>query len=158
MLTPLDIARSQLGIAEKTGRNDGIPASLYGGDGLPWCAAFIMWCFEQSDQETAMPAMRTGRWWKWRACAVMWTGLKQTGHTIGPKVRPEPGDIIFFYGRMGSDQSGESGIAHVGIISTVEDNIGDGWVIETIEGNTSNKVAKREYVYGDTRIAGFARP
>lgn len=59
---------------------------------------------------------------------------------------PQPGDQIFF-----TYQPGE--ISHTGIVEKVE-----GGTVTTIEGNTSDMVARRSYSIGDSRIAGYGRP
>ena len=59
---------------------------------------------------------------------------------------PQPGDQIFFTYRPGE-------ISHTGIVEKV-----DGETVTTIEGNTSDMVARRTYQLGDSRIAGFGRP
>lgn len=58
---------------------------------------------------------------------------------------PEPGDVIFFY------VSG--GINHQGIVESVS-----GGVVYTIEGNSSDSVARRAYSVGAANIAGYGRP
>lgn len=55
---------------------------------------------------------------------------------------PQPGDQIFF-----------RNYAHTGIVEKVENGI-----ITTIEGNTSNMVARRTYKVGDSSIDGYGRP
>ena len=60
--------------------------------------------------------------------------------------RPEIGDQVFFY------VSGD--INHTGIVVSV-----DGGSVTTVEGNSSDMVARRVYSVGDTgRIAGYGRP
>ncbi|MGY4383020.1 hypothetical protein ACVWYN_000039 [Pedobacter sp. UYP24] len=56
----LDIARAQLGVREKTGKNDGIAVESYlkyvgFTKGNPWCAAYVCWVFGQA----GYPAPRT---------------------------------------------------------------------------------------------------
>lgn len=58
---------------------------------------------------------------------------------------PEPGDQIFFY------YSGA--INHTGIVESVE-----GGAVHTIEGNTSDIVARRTYSLNNGVIAGYGRP
>ena len=62
------------------------------------------------------------------------------------KDSPEPCDQIFFY-----DSKGE--INHTGIVESVENG-----VVHTIEGNTSDKVMRRQYPLGSSKIAGYGRP
>lgn len=58
---------------------------------------------------------------------------------------PQVGDQIFFYY--------EGGINHTGIVTAVS-----GGLVYTVEGNTSDMVAKRVYATGSSVIAGYGRP
>lgn len=58
---------------------------------------------------------------------------------------PEIGDQVFFY-------SG-GGINHTGLVETV-----NGGYFTTIEGNSSDMVARRSYYIGNSYVAGFGRP
>lgn len=58
---------------------------------------------------------------------------------------PQAGDQVFFYA------NGE--INHTGIVEYVS-----GGVVRTIEGNTSDMVARRSYAVGAANIAGYGRP
>ena len=60
---------------------------------------------------------------------------------------PAPGDIIFF----DWEQDGESD--HVGIVEYAE-----GGVVHTIEGNTNDSAARREYRMDSSSIAGYGCP
>lgn len=59
--------------------------------------------------------------------------------------RPDPGDVVFFL------VSG--GINHQGIVTQVSGN-----TITTVEGNSSDMVARRIYTIGSSQIAGYGRP
>lgn len=59
---------------------------------------------------------------------------------------PEPGDMIFF-------KDDDRSIVHVGIVESY-----DGGIVTTIEGNTSNQVARKQYSNDSPRIAGYGRP
>lgn len=58
---------------------------------------------------------------------------------------PQVGDQIFFYY--------EGGINHTGIVTAVS-----GGLVYTVEGNTSDMVARRVYSTGTPVIAGYGRP
>lgn len=58
---------------------------------------------------------------------------------------PEVGDQVFFYA--------DGGINHTGIVVEVS-----GGIVYTVEGNTSDMVARRAYAIGSPVIAGFGRP
>jgi len=49
----LDIARGEIGVMERSGRNDGDRVGEYLrytrlGEGYEWCAAFVSWCYGQA--------------------------------------------------------------------------------------------------------------
>ena len=42
-------AKTQIGVREATGNNDGVPSERYSnGQKEPWCANFVSWCFRES--------------------------------------------------------------------------------------------------------------
>lgn len=59
---------------------------------------------------------------------------------------PEPGDQIFF-------TYAEGEVSHTGIVVEVT-----GYSVVTVEGNTSDMVAKRSYPLSDARIYGYGHP
>lgn len=59
---------------------------------------------------------------------------------------PQPGDQIFFTYSPGE-------YSHTGIVESVQNGI-----VTTIEGNTSDQVARRQYTIGSSNIAGYGRP
>ena len=60
--------------------------------------------------------------------------------------KPEPGDQIFFSYREGE-------VSHTGLVVEVT-----AYNVTTVEGNTSDMVAKRGYALSDSRIYGYGRP
>lgn len=58
---------------------------------------------------------------------------------------PEAGDVVFFYVN--------GAINHQGIVESVS-----GGIVHTIEGNSSDSVARRAYAIGAPNIAGYGRP
>ena len=170
-LHALDIALSQLGIREKTGRNDGIPAERYmRGDKLAWCMGLQLYCFDEADDPDVWDAGlgadegRNSDYWKLRKCSTSFGYLYERGFTLGRNVLPAPNDLIFFFGRGGSDAGGTGGIDHVGIVNWVGARFGDELIhgmqphsIQTVEGNLSNTVKEAEHLWPNPRIAGFAR-
>ena len=61
---------------------------------------------------------------------------------------PEIGDQVFFTFAVGE-------VSHTGIVETVADG---GTLFSTIEGNTSDRVARKAYRVGSAQIYGFGRP
>jgi hypothetical protein len=85
---------------------------------------------------------------KFAACesqGIVW--FKERGLWQDPGYVPAPGDIIFF----DWEQDGHSD--HVGIVESVE-----GDVVHTVEGNTSNSVARRSYRLDSNSICGWGTP
>lgn len=112
-----------------------------GKNGYAWCDMFVDWCFLQlCGNKTKAEDMicQTGLY----GAGCEWSAkyYKQQGrfYTSDPK----PGDQIFF-----------NNYAHTGIVEKVE-----GGKVYTIEGNTSNQVARRTYNIGSSSIDGYGRP
>lgn len=110
--------------------------------GFAWCDMFVDWCFLQlcgGDPAVAQKIIcQTGPYGagcKWSAGYYKEAGRFYTS-------APQPGDQIFF-----------NNYAHTGIVEKVS-----GGVITTIEGNTSNQVARRTYSVGSSAIDGYGRP
>lgn len=109
----------------------------------PWCDVFVdvafIECFglEAAAQLTYQPVGGFSA-----GCAVSASYFQKAGAFVHS---PQPGDQVFFY-------SG-GGINHTGIVVRV-----DGGTVETIEGNSSDSVARRYYSVSDTKIAGYGRP
>ncbi|WP_421977145.1 CHAP domain-containing protein [Roseivirga seohaensis] len=126
----LSIARSQIGVREKTGNNDGFDVEKYLattglGAGYAWCAAYVNWVYQQAGicKPTSL-----------QAWSPSWFPPERTYWSVGENEYqpPMPGDVfgIFF--------SSKGRIAHVGIIEDW-----NGKYANTIEGNT-NDAGSRE--------------
>jgi hypothetical protein len=152
----IDHAITQIGVKEATGRNDGIPAERYNhGDELPWCAAFVVWCFKQAG--TPIHTTR-GEEWTFRSVDNMREALTARGYQFGRRLRPRRNDLIFFeMPSMRGDTKPSPTPKHVGIVERVQKQNGTVYV-HTIEGNTGNAVKRRVYQMTDPRIVCYARP
>jgi hypothetical protein len=117
--------------------------SWYGFDKrVSWCATFVSWCANQCGY------IEAGVIPKFAACqaqGIPW--FKKRGLRQEPGYTPIPGDIIFFDWQ----QDGHSD--HVGIVEYVE-----GRVVHTVEGNTSDTVARRSYRLDSNSICGYGCP
>ena len=160
----LKIAAAEIGYHEKltddyldqkTAPNDGpgnhtkyardlFKAGYYNGDkcGFAWCDVFVDWLFYELCDHDAAAAQKmehqSGPYGA--ACPYSAQYYKDAGRFY--ESDPQPGDQIFF-----------GDFSHTGIVESVRNGI-----ITTIEGNTNNMVARREYVITDSRIAGYGRP
>lgn len=117
--------------------------SWYGfGGRVPWCACFVSWCANECGYIDA------GIIPKYASCDVGRTWFQAHGQWQGPgSYVPQPGDIIFF----DWDHAGQ--LDHTGIVEYC-----DGSTVHTIEGNTSNSVARRTYSIYNAAIVGYGTP
>ena len=114
-------------------------------NGYAWCDMFVDWCFltaygyENALRLLCQPEKSAGA-----GCTYSLRYYKNKGqfYTSGPK----PGDQIFFGTSL--DNS-----THTGIVEKVTAQ-----KIYTIEGNTSDQVARRNYALTNSRILGYGRP
>ena len=121
--------------------------------GQPWCAAFINACAKTvgglvnvmiPQTYGAGDVPRIGVHNKW--------GLWIEGPHKGNIVTPQPGDMILF--RWQSYSGVDTYYSdHIGVVKEVSNNI-----VYTIEGNSGNRVSKREYSIGNRCINGYYRP
>ena len=148
----LNTARNQIGTHE-TGDNvttyaaymDSIPG-FYNGpkNGYPWCDVFVDYCFvksfgvETGREMICQPMQSAGA-----GCLYSAQYYKQAGRWV---TYPQPGDQIFF-----SYAAGE--YSHTGIVESIANGM-----VNTIEGNTSDMVARRSYPLASGSIVGYGRP
>ena len=158
----LEIATAEIGYVEKKTNSDLDNKTANAGDanytkyardlaaagyyqaskqGYAWCDMFVDWCFLQlcgSKAKAEDMICQTGIY----GAGCEWSAkyYKQQGRFFTSD--PKPGDQIFF-----NDYS------HTGIVEII-----NGSVITTIEGNTSNQVARRTYSISSKSIDGYGRP
>lgn len=106
-----------------------------------WCDAFVDWCFVQAFGIENARGLLGGSFNDYTPVSAQLFKDQMSWYTSGPQV----GDQVFF--------QGSGGINHTGIVYAVRNG-----KIYTVEGNTSDMVAKREYALNATRIAGYGRP
>lgn len=109
--------------------------------GYDWCDMFVDWCFLElcgSKAKAENMICQTGLY----GAGCKWSAeyYKQNGRFFTSN--PKPGDQIFF-----------NNYAHTGIVEKIVNG-----VITTIEGNTSNMVARRTYSISSGKIDGYGRP
>lgn len=145
----VEIAIKELGHAEPTGDdkyiewyNDHVLKTWKLPLDSAWCAMFVSWCLYEAGVTESVVAPFCG-------CTAGMNLLKKQGvfRTRASGYIPQPGDLIFY----DWDNSGDSD--HVGIVEKAE-----GGRVHTIEGNTSNMVARRSYSLTSTSIVGYACP
>jgi CHAP domain len=133
-------AQGEVGQAEMPpGSNDSPRIATYrratAGSGVgPWCAYFVSWAARQAGTPLGDHGEGFG------SVDALYGWAQRTGRAVpnGPGVVPRPGDLIVWN-------------EHIGIVEQV---LPDGRV-QTIEGNSSNRVARNVHAPGDA--LGFVR-
>ena len=108
-----------------------------------WCAAFVSWCLEVAGAKDSAGG-------KFTSCTLWVERLQELGlySTRSSGYMPKVGDLIFFRS-AGTTRASD----HIGIVRHVKNGR-----VYTVEGNSSNKVAARDYALSDTYIVGYGRP
>jgi cell wall-associated NlpC family hydrolase len=138
----VNIAAQELGVAEQPpGSNDSPRIAQFrqatAGSGVgPWCSYFTSWVARQA----GVPVGDQGQ--GYGAVSDVWSWAERTGKAIPAGTQPpQPGDLIVWNGR------------HIGIVESV----GADGSINTIEGNSSDKVSRRTYGPDGNGATGFVR-
>ncbi len=133
----LEIAIGQEGYVEGP-NNDTKYGTWYGMPNQPWCAMFVSWSANQAKISTTIIPKYASV-----SLGMAWFQDRQLFQYKGTYV-PKAGDIIFFK---------SDGASHTGLVIS-----SDGVKVYTIEGNTSDKVAKRNYDLNYRTITGYGTP
>jgi hypothetical protein len=134
-------AQAELGQTEQPpGSNDSPRIAEYrtatAGSGIgPWCNYFVSWVAKGAGAPLGERGQGFG------AVAATWDWAQRTGRAQPPTTPPRPGDLIIWDGR------------HLGI---VEEVLPDGR-IQTIEGNSSDRVARRVHGPDGDGATGYVR-
>ena len=157
----LDIARKEIGYIEKETNANLDDKTANAGDnnwtkyardlhaagyyqanknGYAWCDMWVDWLFLQLCGTKAKAEDM-----------ICQTGLYGAGCEWSAKYYKQQ-NRFFSEGKVG-DQIFFNDYAHTGIVEKIENGI-----VTTIEGNTSNKVARRTYEVGSSKIDGYGRP
>lgn len=156
----LDIAHAEVGYLEKKSNSNLYDKTANAGSGnytkynkemhdiypavmdfpAAWCDAFVDWCFYKAYGVANAKGILAGNFDDYTVQSAQLYKNKGA-FDQNPKV----GDQVFF--------KGSAGINHTGLVYKVTSS-----AIYTIEGNTSNKVAYREYPRNSSRIAGYGHP
>jgi hypothetical protein len=124
------------------GNSGDIYWSWYGFDSrVEWCACFVSWCAEKCGY------LESGVIPKFSLCSDGVDWFNSNGQFKDASYVPAAGDIIFF------DWENDGTIDHVGIVESVTNGI-----VNTVEGNSGDKVARRSYNMGSNSIYGYGVP
>ena len=138
----LNAVRGEVGQAEQPpGSNDSPRIAQYrqatAGSGVgPWCAYFTSW----AARESGVPLGDSGQGFGRVDDVYAWAQRAGKAVPNAPGVQPQPGDLIVW------DE-------HIGVVESV----GTDGTINTIEGNSSDKVSQRSYAPGSRPAIGYVR-
>jgi hypothetical protein len=107
----------------------------------PWCAYFVSWLASNAGAPVGNAGAGTGY------VPTLESWGRATGRFSAGTQSARAGDIVIF------DRNGDGTADHTGIVESV-----DAGGIHTIEGNTSDGVARRTYAAGTGQIAGLVHP
>lgn len=129
-LRALATAEQQIGVREEPkGSNSGPDVDRFtGGRAEPWCAHFVSWCVEQQGKSPFghRAAVASLRDW----------GKRNGKYVPAGQAEPQPGDI-FTMARH--DKAGKLVGGHTGFVARYDRT---GNAVETVEGNTSDRVQR----------------
>jgi hypothetical protein len=139
----VQIAAGEVGQAEQPpGSNDSARIAQYrqatAGSGVgPWCAYFVSWAAAQAGTPLGESGQGFG------SVDALYSWAQRTGRAVpaASGVPPQPGDLIVW------------GSQHIGIVESVAP---DG-SMTTVEGNSSNMVARRTHAAGGDGATGYVR-
>jgi hypothetical protein len=138
----LNAVRNEVGVAEEPpGSNDGPRIAQYrqatAGSGVgPWCAYFVSWAAREAGVPLGDAGQGFGR------VDDVWAWAERSGKAIpaAAGAQPQPGDLIVW------DE-------HIGVVESV----GADGTIGTVEGNSSDSVARRTYASDGGGAIGYVR-
>lgn len=146
--TILRYARAEIGFRE--GANNANKYAGFAGhaNNQFWCSTFVTWALKKAGQDGAqlpphaLRAVNSGQ--AGAAVETFRDAYQAAGKVYRPGSQtPQPGDLVFFGGDGGK---------HIGIVERVQDG-----KVYTIEGNSSDSVARRSYPLNGSSIWGFGR-
>jgi hypothetical protein len=137
----LAAAQAEVGVAEQPpGSNDSPRIAQFrqatAGSGVgPWCAYFVSWAARQAGAPIGDQGQGFGR------VDDVWAWAERTGKAMpAAGAAPQPGDLVVW------DE-------HIGIVESVDAQGG----IHTVEGNSSDKVSRRDYGPDGGGAVGYVR-
>jgi hypothetical protein len=138
----VNLVRNEIGVAEQPpGSNDSPRIAQFrqatAGSGVgPWCAYFTSW----AAREAGVPLGDNGQGFGRVDDVYAWAQKAGKAIPNGEGVTPQPGDLIVW------DE-------HIGVVESV----GADGTVNTIEGNSSDKVSQRSYAPGSRPAIGYVR-
>lgn len=121
------------------------------GKGTAWCACYVSWAADAISGYLSSEVPLYASVPTWLNSIINTSSWKLRG----PSYDPIPGDLVFFDWDYDSTSS-KLDPEHIGVVYYVEyDKDGDPATIYTIEGNSGNRVAVRQYPANSFYILGY---
>lgn len=134
----LEVALAEVGYREWTDNNDTKYGEWNYCNYEAWCAIFVSWCLNNAGVPKSI-CMRN------ISVTVYETQYRiKNQFYLKEGYQPAPGDLIIF---------SSAGASHIGIVVSSDDKY-----VYTVEGNTSNMVARRQYELDYETITGYIKP
>ncbi|MCR4783595.1 MAG: CHAP domain-containing protein, partial [bacterium] len=111
-------------------------------DQYHWCAAFAT-AVENKYGNMDFSELEN---WDYTPTIQQWAKDQGTWHDAGGDYVPNPGEMLEF------DWEADGEVDHIGIVESYDPETG---IVTTLEGNSADSVARREYDVNDWRIAGY---
>lgn len=108
----------------------------------PWCADFLSWIWRRAGAPIGFGARGSD----YVPDLVAWARLTRRWHAARAGYRPRPGDLVVF-------RAGGSRFGHTGLVAKMHHGR-----IYTIEGNWSDRVARRTLKAWDSQVTGYIAP
>lgn len=165
----LSVAVGEIGYAEGS-NNYTKYGEWYGDANAAWCAEFVCWCVDQTDQRFGTSLLdavypnyggqNVGRdWFIARGRFVYRKGncpdwgyqwLRGSDHLLEKnEYIPHPGDLIFFsYNQAGDTE-------HVALVEYCARDASGDVIIHVIEGNNPSAVQRNQYRLNNSQVLGF---
>jgi peptidoglycan hydrolase-like protein with peptidoglycan-binding domain len=129
-------ARKHLGFHEGAGNANPF-SKFFGRPGEAWCADFVSYCFTKSGHPLNFASVDS---------LLAHLKANHAFHTGKPK----PGDIVIFDWDRGDSDPSE----HTGMVEKVFQKGGQ-WFVQTIEGNSGDRVQRNTWPLGSSKIVGY---
>lgn len=135
----VNVALKEEGYTELGGNDNRTKyGAWYGYNGVAWCAIFVSWCAAHTGISTSVIPKTASV-----SSYMSWYKARKKFRYKG-SYRPKCGDLMI---------QKSAGASHVGIVIKSDSNR-----FYTIEGNSSNRVARRSYPHNDAKLTGFCTP
>jgi len=139
----LSNARGEIGYHEGSNNSNKFAGIAGHANNQAWCSTFVTAMMKKAEAQGAQIPDFVQKAEPGGAAVESYRNAYQQNGRLFRQGTPQPGDLVFF---------GAGGGEHIGIVERVENG-----KVYTVEGNSSDQVARRSYSLGDPYINSFGR-